>query len=107
MGEVAAVLTRAIELLQRTSWDPTCEARDAEGRWIEAVWPAKSYSLIGAITHVCHDDKLIARIVVDVLGSEGLTAPVQLYAWEKAGGRTLEDVLALVDRAVAKGDVYG
>lgn len=102
MGEVATVLTQAVELLQRTSWDPTCIARDGDGNRIEPVWAAKSYSLIGAITHVCHDDKLIAQIVVSVLGSDGLTAPMQLTHWEKAPGRTLEEVLALVDQALAK-----
>lgn len=100
MTEVETVLTAARELLLRTSWDPTVEARDDAGQRIAAVWKAKSYSLVGAITHVCHDDKAIAKVVCEVLGSGGLTMPVQLTKWENAAGRTLDDVVALVDKAL-------
>lgn len=99
----AGTLHRAKALLLTTSWDPTAEARDASGNRIGSVWPAAAYSLVGAVTHVCQgDDRLACRLVIDVLGSNGLTKPQQLTHWENEPGRTREDVLALLDRAGEK-----
>lgn len=94
--------TRALLLAKR--WDPTACARDAEGKRIEAMWPAASYSLCGALTHACAgDDKLDAHLTVKVLGSgeHGLTRPQQLTHWENEPGRTLEEVIGLIDQALA------
>lgn len=97
----AEVLSAARELLLRTSWDPECEAKNEAGERVAAVWPAKSYSLIGAITHVCFDDDMISRLVVNQLGTGAGGIPgivgMQLCTWEKSPGRTLEDVLGLID----------
>ncbi len=102
--DVRIALERVRELLLAKRWDPTACARDADGKRIEAVWPAASYSLSGAITHACAgDEKLDAHITVKVLGSgdHGLTRPQQLTHWENEPGRTLEEVIGLIDQACA------
>lgn len=100
--DVRLALERVRELLLAKRWDPTACARDADGNRVEAVWPAASYSLCGAITHACAGDaKLDCRITIDVLGSDGLTKPKQLTHWENEPGRTVEEVIGLIDQACA------
>lgn len=103
--DVRRALERTRALLLEKRWDPTSCARDADGKRIEAVWPAASYSLCGALTHATEGDaKLNCRLTVEVLGSgdHGLTRPQQLTHWENAPGRTLDEVLALIDLALAE-----
>jgi hypothetical protein len=103
VSEVADLLVAAGDVLLRTSWDPTCEARDASGAHVGAVWPAKSYSLVGAIMHAAEgDSRLVCQVVVNVLGSNGLTRPTPLNTWENEPDRTVEDVLALLERATTR-----
>lgn len=103
MTDDLAALRAAKALLQRTSWDPAEEALNDKGEHIMAVWPAKSYSLVGAIINATTGDaKLCCKLVIDVLGSGsmGLTSPQSLNHWEAEPGRTVEDVHALLDRAI-------